>query len=291
MFAPTRRQFAFALAGNLTAAAEEVSYDGFRKPEDVSIAGYSGDAMEPFLSRDGLLLLFNNRNSGPENTDLHWSERVNDVTFTYRGKIAGVNSPALDAVASLDRDGDLYFVSTRSYERTRSTIYRAKLKDGNATKVELVPGVSRNTPGWVNFDAEISADGRTLYFVDAYFGFSKDPQSATLVAATRSGNGFQRLDRNAQLFANLNTARLQYAPDTSPDECELFFTRFPGVATSAVPAIFRSARKSTAEPFSVPQRVGAIQGFSEASTLSPDGRSLYFHTLVNGRFRIRRVTR
>jgi hypothetical protein len=25
-----------------------------------------------------------------------------------------------------------------------------------------VPGISRRTPGWVNFDAEVSADGETL---------------------------------------------------------------------------------------------------------------------------------
>lgn len=38
----------------------------FADPERVTIQGYDGDAMEPFLSRDGRFLLFNNRNDPPE---------------------------------------------------------------------------------------------------------------------------------------------------------------------------------------------------------------------------------
>jgi hypothetical protein len=34
----------------------------FRHPERVALVGYEGDAMEPFMSRDGRFLLFNNQN-------------------------------------------------------------------------------------------------------------------------------------------------------------------------------------------------------------------------------------
>lgn len=293
-----RREVPLVLAAYLNAcrqpsrvSADAGTYDAFHAPEDVAITGYAGDAMEPFLTRDGRYLLFNNRNEPPENTNLHWAERVNDLTFKYLGEIPGVNTPALEGVPSMDRDGNLYFVSTRSYQQSWSTIYRAKFEKGVVSAPELVEGVSRRIPGWVNFDAEISADGKTLYFVDGYFGSGNQPRSATLVAAVQSGNGFRRLPEGDRLFANVNGDWLQYAPDVSADELELFFTRVQRIEVSGEPAIYRSARKGVADPFSAPQRISAIQGFAEASTLSPDGRSLYYHAGVNGRFRLRRVTR
>jgi hypothetical protein len=293
-----RRDVPLALAACLNAchqtprvSADSGTYDAFHTPEDVSITGYGGEAMEPFLTRDGNYLLFNNRNEPPENTNLHWAERVDDLTFSYLGEIPGVNTDALEAVPSMDRQGDLYFVSTRSYPQSLSTIYRAKIGNGVAAAPQLVEGISRHTPGWVNFDAEISADGKTLYFVDGYFGSSNQPQSSILVAAVRSGEGFRRLMEHTRLFVNVNSDWLQYAPDVSADELELFFTRVRRIEPSAEPAIFRAVRKRVDEPFSVPLRISAIQGFAEASTLSPDGRSLYYHARVQERFRVRRVRR
>jgi hypothetical protein len=273
------------------ALAADRTYGAFHSPEDVEVTGYSGDVMEPFLTRDGRYLLFNNRNTPPVNTNLHWAARVDDLTFSYRGEIQGVNTDALEGVPSLDQDGNLYFVSTRSYPQSWSTIYRARFRDGVANPTELVEGVSRLKPGWVNFDAEISADGKTLYFVDGYFGSGNNPQSAILVAAVRSERGFRRLEESPRIFAHVNSDWLQYAPDISADELELFFTRVKKIEASAQPAIFRSNRKRVDEPFSMPERVSAIQGFAEAPTLSPDGRSLYYHARVGQEFRLRRVRR
>ena len=87
-------------------------------PLRVTIAGYDGDAMESFLSRDALYLFFNDLHDPAVDTKLHWAERVADSTFHYRGEISGVNSSALDAVAPMDRAGVFYFVSTRSYDQT-----------------------------------------------------------------------------------------------------------------------------------------------------------------------------
>jgi hypothetical protein len=160
------------------------------------------------------------------------------------------------------------FVSTRSYEQTQATIYRARFHDGVAGAPELVEGVSRRKAGWVNFDAEISADGNTLYFVDGYFGSAGKPLRATLTAAARSGQSFRRLDASERLFARINSNWLQYAPHISADEPELFFTRVKRIEPSA------------------------IQGFAEASsTLSPDGRSPYYHARGGSRFHLRRVRR
>jgi len=93
-------------------------------PQRVAILGYDGDAMEPFFSRDGEYLFFNNSNDPHVNTNLHWAVRVDDLTFPYKGEIGGVNTAALEGVPSMDRSNNFYFVSTRSYNQTASTIYR-----------------------------------------------------------------------------------------------------------------------------------------------------------------------
>jgi hypothetical protein len=96
--------------------AEGIAVD-FADPKAVEIVGYQSHAMEPFISRDGRYLLFNNRNDPSENTDLHWAERLSDLSFRYRGRIEGVNTDALEGVPSLDHEGTLYFISPRSTER------------------------------------------------------------------------------------------------------------------------------------------------------------------------------
>src|SRR3989442_15286970 len=86
----------------------------FGEPKRVTIAGYSGDAMEPFLTRDGSILLFNNRNDPPSETDLHWAERIDDLNFVYRGKLQGANSAGLDAWTAVEETVNIYFVTNWS---------------------------------------------------------------------------------------------------------------------------------------------------------------------------------
>ena len=60
----------------------------FAQPTKVNIQGYSGNIMEPFLSRDGNVLLFNNISASPEHKNLHWATKINDTNFQYTGEIA-----------------------------------------------------------------------------------------------------------------------------------------------------------------------------------------------------------
>jgi hypothetical protein len=273
----------------------QLPYTAFQHPERVTIANYAGDAMEPFVTHDGRFLLFNNRNDAGVNTNLHYAERIDDFHFAYRGEIQGVNTSALEAVPSVSCSGDLYFVSTRSYAKTFSTIYRARFSDGVATNIELVPGISRHMPGLVNFDTEVSADGQTLYAVDSRFSAGGTPLTADLfiarkMASKRDG-AFERAPDSGDLLRLVNTNELEYAPAVSSDGLELFFTRVKEIRADAEPRIWRSVRRNVREPFAAPQIVEAISGFAEAPSLSPDGLSLYYHARVNGRFVVFRVTR
>ena len=72
------------------------------KPVPVTIQGYHGDAMEPFVSPDGKYLFFNNRNDAGTDTNLYFARRVNDTTFSYGGADRRRQQSALDAVASID---------------------------------------------------------------------------------------------------------------------------------------------------------------------------------------------
>ncbi len=282
-----------ACGGSAGAAggAPPATYTAFANPVPVTITGYSGDAMEPFISKDGQLLFFNNRNDPSVNTNLYYASRVDDQTFSFRGAVAGANGAALDAVASLDQLGDFYFVSTRSYAATLSTIYRGSWSAGNIGNVALVPGVSLQQAGSVNFDAEISADGKTLWFDDGQYSPAGVLQSARIAVASRQDASFARLANSATLLAAVNSSGLNYAPCISVDGLELFFTRVDSVTSGASPAIYRAVRATTSSAFGPAALVSSASGFVEAPSLSADGRLLYFHKLVNGGFFIELMRR
>ena len=224
------------------------------------------------------------------NTDLYYASRVDDVNFTFQGPVQGVNTPSLDAVASLDTLGNFYFISNRSYATTLSTIYRGSFSAGAVTMVTLVTGVSLQKAGMVNFDAEISADGNSIWFVDGHFT-DGSPDTADIAIADRQGDGFERCTDSANLLQTVNTPALEYAPCISADGLELLFTRYDPAVAGSTPAIYRATRGDVNSAFGAPQRVAAATGFVEAPTLSADGRSLYFHKKDNDSFVIYRVTR
>lgn len=273
------------------AVAALPEYRAFGEPQLVAIRGYQGDAMEPFITKDGRYLLFNNRNDPKIDTKLLFAERVDDLTFDYRGELEGANTSALEGVPSMDRHGNLFFVSTRSYAETLSTIYRGRFGQGKVSGIELVAGISLRQRGMVTFDAEVSADGSTLFVADGRFAGGHVPETADIDIAVRDGAGFRRLPGARDLLRNVNTAALEYAPAVSGDLLELFFTRLEGSGRSPRSAILRAVRPEAGAPFGAPQRLASITGFVEAPALSGDGRSLYYHRLDGGRFVILRVAR
>jgi hypothetical protein len=290
----------FLLNGAIAACAADpiaddapITFGTFTNPEPVTIQGYTGDAMEPFVSLDGKYLFFNSSNNPPPGTftKLYYATSTDDpLTFNFVGEIAGANTTALDAVASTDANGKFYFVSTRSYPTTFSTIYWGDFSGGILSNVALVPGVSKDTPGFVNFDAGISPDGNTLYFVDSFFGIAGSPQNAKISIAKRKGEKFVRLAGSNTIMSKINTGGLNYAPCPTASGLEFFFTRFDQ-NPSDVPVIYTATRAKKSEPFRKPVQIAAITGFAEAPTISADGKSLYYHEKVNGVFVIQRVTR
>ena len=277
----------------VSAQAPERTDTSFRGPYRVTIRGYAGDAMEPFMTRDGRWLLFNTRNGMRDQTDVQIARTVDDSTFQYVGPLYAINSDALDAVATADTLGDLYFVSTRQYARTRRTIFAAHLRNGHAWSPTPVPGLASSRVGEVYFDDDLSPDGRTLYLARGTFDFKHGarPLTADLELFVRDSSGaWHRSPRSAGILSRVNTEALEYAPAASPDGHELFFTRLPQ-DPRAMPSLWVARRADARSPFGTPARIAAATGLVEAVTLSTDGRTIYFHRLVGGRFLIARLVR
>lgn len=251
----------------------------FTNPERVTITGYDDDAMEPFVSPDGRYLFFNNSNAPDVDTNLHYAERVDDITFRYRG--------LLDGVASMDRNGNFYFTSLRDADRTQASIYRGTFADGALSAVEPVPGIAPTDPGKLDYDAAISSDGNQRFYVEGVFVLLSVPFSGNILVANRSGAGFAPAANSDDIMREVNAGDIAYAPAISRSGLELFFNRIE----RGTSVIYTATRAGTSAAFGTPQKIASIDGFAEGPALSPDEKSLYYHRNDAGRFVLYRVTR
>jgi hypothetical protein len=265
----------------------EPDHIAFAPPQAVSIQGYDGHIMEPFISRDGSILFFNNLNAPTENTNLHWCTKINDTRFQYQGELDNVNTESLEGVPTMDKDNNFFFVYTGTYEQTLSTIYRGQFSSGSILHPELVENISRKTPGWVNFDVEVSHDGNTLYFVDGRFDANGGPYESNFVMAQKQGDQFFRDGNAEKIFKNINTNDLEYAAAISKNELEICFTRVAvPLNAQSEPKIFIASRNNVNEAFSNVHPIQNITGFVEAPTYDANDQGIYFHKRLNGQHRL-----
>jgi len=277
--------------GSGSNSAPMYDYTAFSNPELVTVNGYSGDIMEPFISRDGAYLFFNDNGGGK---DIFYATFDNATTFQYAGPITAINTVAVEGTPTLDLNNKFYFVSTAYYDppTTYDTLYGGTWNGSTVTGSAPLSGLANPTPGFVNFDIEVSPDGSTIYFDDGYFSGGKNfPDAADIAIAVDAGSGFTRIPNSPTIMANVNTVDLEYAPAISSDGRELFFTRLDLNVMET--AIYRATRANTSDPFGMPLLVSAISGFVEGPALSPDEKSLYYHKLNTntGKFELYRVTR
>ncbi|MBL4838192.1 MAG: hypothetical protein JKY34_11515 [Kordiimonadaceae bacterium] len=280
-----------AMAGYSTANAGPAD---FSKPQTVKIQGYNGHAMEPFISRDGSLLFFNNRNQSTDQTDIYLAKRVTDLQFIFVGPLQGANSQALDGVPSMDRQGNFYFVSTRQYNKTANTLWQGQLRPpGRIINLKPLAGnVSRNKALSLNIDAEVSADGKSLYFTqnlwDRSVGGIKT-SNILLARKNRSGRFFRAVNAKA-LFKNINSNLLEFAPAITTDELTLYFTRVnkkslqKGLENGF--GLYVATRPNRKSAFGKPKRIKAAKGYVEGATVIGNGCAIYFHKRVKNTFKI-----
>src|SRR6185295_19048721 len=131
--------------------------------QSIRIEGYTDEAMEPFLSRDGKFLFFNSRNDPGVNTNIYYAERVGEE-FVYRDVLAGTVSYDLDGTPTMSADGRFCFVSPRDYRRTLLSVYCGKFDGKRVTGAEPQKALPGERQGRLIFDVELFADGKSLIF-------------------------------------------------------------------------------------------------------------------------------
>tara|TARA_R110002124_G_scaffold12975_4_gene60431 strand:- start:502 stop:1632 length:1131 start_codon:yes stop_codon:yes gene_type:complete len=251
----------------------------FTQPVEVAIEGYDGDAMEPFISRDGQYLFFNSMDDDNQK-DMYYATRSGENRFRFQRAFAEINTKEVDGVPAMDRQNNFYFISTAHYSLfNKVSAYQAKFRDGKIEDVRPIKSLSLRKAGWLNMDVEISADGNTLYYSNAYFGDGAPPTKSFLSYAVRDGDSFKPAADTAEIFKNLNRDEIIYAPAISPDELTISYTRLSN-RHKLEQALFHTliaTRSDKNAPFGVPQIIPVITGFAEAPSISGDGKKIYFH--------------
>lgn len=294
MFDLTAFRRAAVAAGLCLAIAAAVSAPAFaapatKKAEPVRIEGYTGEAMEPFVSRDGRFLFFNTRNDPGSNTDIHFAEAA-DGGFVYRGVLYGTISYDLDAVPTMAANGRFCFVSPRDYRRTRVSVLCGAFDGKKINGATPQAALATDRLGRLIFDVELSSDGQTMIYAEGTYSGSDTPDDANLYVAQLTPSGFASAPDARTMLAKVNSSDLEYAPALSDDGLELFFTRRPtGIWPFTQPKIYRAIRSGPDQPFGKPEQLN-IDGWVEGPSLAPDG-TLYFHKRVEGRFQIWRQAR
>lgn len=269
----------------------------FTNEQKVTITGYSSDAMEPFISKDGNCLFFNNL-QGANGKELYYAERIDDITFEFKGEIQGVNSTAVDGNPTMDEHNNFYFISTRNLDTGIKTIYSGVFNNGTVTGLHQINGtINISTSYWINMGVEISKDGNTLFTSNAKFNIGENfPHRGNIRFAIKNGNDFNIPNNETDILANINTDdAIEYAGELSADELELFYSQ----VTLSNPPVFKLYYAKREQPngkFGIPISItepfdGSINAFVEAPSLTNDGKKLYYHKLENGVFSIYMLSR
>lgn len=268
----------------ISPAQKEQVTKAYGNDTKITIAGYDDDSMEPFISKDGQYLFWNSLNDG-KHTSLYYAKKVDATTFQFIGEVKGVNGqvPHLDGVASMDENNNFYFVSLRDYPKVLENLQHGTFSDGVVSNITPVQGdIYKREAGWLIMDAEVSRDGKSLYYVDAHFNGGSLPVEADIALAHKEGSTFVKDSKSSALFKNINTNNAEYAPSVSADGLEILFTRLIGRATS----IHRATRGSISEPFGVPELLPTNGTLPEGATISTDGTTIYYHKKDGGHYRI-----
>lgn len=259
------------------------TYPTFGNETQVTITGYTLDAMEPHLSTDGNALFFNSLNDGIT-TSLYYAAKVNDSVFNYIGLLPVINqtiTPRLDAVASVDSANNFYWVSLRNYPTYLENLYRIRfLNIGYTNYGKLYGDFYINQPGYLIMDAAVNYYGNQLIYCNAYFNSCSGlPCRASMgIASKLNDSTFNKVINTSIIMANINDTSnyIVYAPCISKDGLELYYTRL--LKTGTQTEIVVSVRTNTISPFTTPAVLVSSPSIApEGPTLTSDKSKMYYH--------------
>jgi hypothetical protein len=281
---------------------------------EVPIMGYSGNAMEPQISADGTVLLFNNKTGNDTEMDIHWAVLQNG-NFVYGGVLSGANAAGvLDGVPATDSSNNFYFVSLRNYGQGSPARYRSLYgaqfsTAGGLSLVNVAPADSAlpDGPGpsgstfYVDMDLGLSWDGTKAVVARAKFSDGKgypDTSKLELFNVNTTTRALTSDSNSASILQNINIDACRiYAPTLSLDQKELFYTvlAVSGSSTFNFKMVV-AKRNNTTEAFGPGSIINGITGQTvEGPSISyhDGGKTLFYHKLdtASGKFKIFKVTR
>lgn len=276
--------------------------NNFSNEQIVTINGFEGNAMEPYISRDEKYLFFNSE-ADDNGKDLYYAEKINDLTFEFKGEVQGVNTPAVDGNPTMDSSNNFYYITTEYINLNEfseigvKTIYSGIFDNGTITDLKQVNGTINIEKGyWLPMGVEITNDGNTMYISSAKFEAGATvPSEGNIRLAIKEGDEFNIPENEAKILKNINTEdSIEYAGEVSDNELEIFYSRL--ILNPPQFKLYRAERNSTSEPFGNPIEITEPfkednNAFVEGPTLSSDGKRLYYHKLENEKFSIFMLSR
>lgn len=241
----------------------------------VKIIGYNSDAMEPFITRDGKYMFFNNEHDPKtKGKNMYYAERIDDYTFQFKGEVEGVNTGAVDGNPTMDKHGNFYYTCTENYGKgTFSTTCAGKFKNGAVTNVKKLDSISMGKMGWLNMDCEVNPNGDTLYSTQTLFQNGGWPKQSYFFYSKKINGEFVPQQDSERIFANINKHPVVYGISFTPDELEAVFTSHDDTGFKS----YYSRRPNKNSPFGPPQQIPQITGFAEAPAFTDDGSKIYYH--------------
>lgn len=284
---------------------------------EIPIIGFTGNANEPQISADGVVLLFNNKTDNDDEMDVHYAVKQPDGSYVYGGVLGGASiNGVMDGVPATDASNNFYFMSIRNYGTGSPARYRTlfgskfSLGAGGALSVVNIapadssfPNGTAPTPTAIPLDMDIgvSWDGtkaivaRTTFIPGKKFPdvsqleiFNVNPLTRQLFVDATSNTTLQNV--------NLEGCFL-YAPTMSIDKLELYYTVTEfDKNNDPVFKLVVAKRANVAEAFGKGSIISAVTGeFFEGPSISnhDGGKTLYYHKLdaASGKFKIFKVTR
>lgn len=171
--------------------------------------------IDPFLSNDGKILLFNSNSGG--NFDIWAVKKQNNKWGDpyHTGKI--LNSDSSDFFATMAANGNIYFSSTRSGGFGGSDIYMSRVVGGiYQTPVNL--GTNLNSKGYDSNPFIAPDESYMIYYTEREDSFG----DSDLYISFRRNNDWSK---PINLGSKVNTAFGEFCPFVSFDKKHFYFAR------------------------------------------------------------------
>jgi Tol biopolymer transport system component len=191
----------------------------FGAPTLVEGVNSAGDERGPWISRDGLRLVFFSLPTGASGYHFMVAARQTTIAaFAAPAPVAGLNSSASDATEWFSTDEKtIYFASTRTGGLGDYDIWMADFGQAGASNPRAIQELnSTANDSW----PALTADGLTIYYSSGKTGAGAQPGNHIWMASratTSDGFGSQKV------VTELASAASEWPTWISPDGCTVYF--------------------------------------------------------------------